>query len=101
VAIHTPSHGKIIELPDDMHIFNCPVTFSTFQLAYLHMLGMAEEYMIRKVVYPVPYNRFIVYYSTEDLIDLETARTGTLPDNQLVAIQAYGSRRDASFTSSR
>jgi len=95
VAIHTPSHGKIVELLNDMHLFNCIMAFSALQLAYLHMLGMAEKYVIRKVIYPVPDNGFIILHSTDDLIDLETSGAGALLDNQLMAIQAYSCRWDA------
>jgi hypothetical protein len=94
VAVDAPSHAQVLNLYYTVHVLHLTMTFSAVKLANVHMLGMVEIGMIRKVVNPDPFYGLAAFDRLIDLGDLFCSCMGTL-FYYVVAIHAQLGWRDA------
>src|SRR5699024_3600965 len=87
VTVEAPAHAQRLHLPDDVHAIYAPVTAFASH-ADIDMCGMIEIGIIRKVVYPYPFNGFPRFPAFPNFF-----QPGTVGFNLTVTVHAgFGSR---------
>lgn len=70
MAFYAPAHGKLLHLPDAMHLRDITMAIGTFQLSHTNMLGVVEICMVGKVVDFDPSDRLTDFQCLVNLADL-------------------------------